>query len=227
MKLLKMQNVYKLILFLFVPLNLMAQSNPVIFDKTNFALINSNFAVRLAAEKTAQNRANELKGNLDKVNENYTKLIVAKNVVSDALGNVNSALKNSLAVREMGNIIVDIYSNSRYLLEIGAKYPLYSHIAKVHMENAILQALALEKDISNIALKGKEHNILMNYHYRDVIIRDVYIRLKLINSGLLMASQSIEQAAKLGFLKGATPFGDWINSDVRIANEIINRAKNL
>lgn len=197
------------------------------FDATRFGLVNSNFAARLVGEATAQSSAEKIKKNFDKINENYAKLIVAKTLVDDALGNVNSALKNALAVKEINVTLIDILSNSQKLLSLGAKYPLYSPITKVYMENAYMQALALEKDITNIALKGKENNIIMNYNYRDQIVRDVFIRLRLINADLQLACRSIEQAASLGFLRGATPFGGWIDKDKQIVEQIINQAKYL
>jgi hypothetical protein len=197
------------------------------FDATRFGLVNSNFAARLVGEATAQNSAEKIKKNFDKINENYAKLIVAKTVVDDALCNVNSALKNGLAVKETLKTVEDIYENAMRLVQVGSKYPQYSHLTKVYIENAASQAMALQSDVLNIALKGKENNIIMNYNYRDQIVRDVFIRLRLINADLQLACRSIEQAASLGFLRGATPFGGWIDKDKQIVEQIINQAKYL
>lgn len=214
-----------LVMILLISPNLFSQS--VAFDKTTFQLVNSNFAVRLASEYAMQDQAKGIKDNLDKVNQNYAKLILAKATVEDALCNVNSALKNSLAIKEIGTIVTDIFSNSQKLLALGARYPHYSHITKVYMENAVMQALSLEKEIAEIALKGKEKNIVMNYNYRDQIVRDVFIRLRLINSNLQLACRSIEGAVSVGFLKGATPFGQWISNDRMIVEQIISQAKHM
>ncbi|MDR1501999.1 MAG: hypothetical protein LBT43_06045 [Prevotella sp.] len=197
------------------------------FDATRFGLVNSNFAARLVGEATAQSSAKKIKSNLDKVNENYAKLIVAKTIVDDALCNVNSALKNALAVKEVLNTLEEISESAILLVQTGSKYPQYSHLTKVYVENAALQAIALQNDVLNIALKGQEKNIIMNYNYRDQIVRDVYIRLRLINADLQLACRSIKQAASLGFLRGATPFGGWIDKDKQIVEQIINQAKYL
>jgi hypothetical protein len=197
------------------------------FDATRFGLVNSNFAARLVGEATAQSSAKKIKSNLDKVNENYAKLIVAKTIVDDALCNVNSALKNALAVKEVLNTLEEISESAILLVQTGSKYPQYSHLTKVYVENAALQAIALQNDVLNIALKGQEKNIIMNYNYRDQIVRDVYIRLRLINADLQLACRSIKRAASLGFLRGATPFGGWIDKDKQIVEQIINQAKYL
>ena len=222
-----MQRIYKIlfwIVFSLVPGICSAQYG-VGVDKEMFKIVNSNFAVRLAGEATAQNTANKIKKNMDKVNENYAKLIAAKTIVDDALCNVNSALKNALAVKETLKTVEEDYNNAARLMEIGSKYPQYSHITKVYVENAAVQAMALQSDVLNIALKGQEKNIIMNYNHRDQIIRDVFIRLRLINSNLQLARTSIEQAVSLGFFKGATPFGQWASSDKDIVDQIIAQAK--
>lgn len=226
-----MQKKYKVLvtaIFIFcgVSLNTRAQY-PVKFDAENLLIQNLNFVARESAEQLERKSANKMKSNLDKMNENLTQVIWAKNVVSDALQNVNSALKNSLAIKDMGSIMIDIYNNSEKLISIGIKHPQYSHITKVYVENTILQALAINNEISSFALKGGNDNVLMNYRHRDAIIRDVYIRLRIINGNLHLATVAINNAISLGFWKGATPFGSWINSDRAIAQDIINRAKRL
>lgn len=196
-------------------------------DTEMFKIVNSNFAVRLVGESTAQNTANNIKKNLDRVNENYAKLIAAKAIVDDALCNVNSALKNALAIKEMANTTQGIYLNIAALWSIGVKYPHYSHLTKKYVEDAFAQAVALQGEVTNIALKGSEKNIVMNYNQRDQLIRDVYIRLRLILSDLQLARMSIEQAVSLGWFKGATPFGQWVSNDKQIVEQTIAQAKSI
>lgn len=196
-------------------------------DTEMFKIVNSNFTVRLVGEATAQNTANKIKKNLDKVNENYAKLVAAKAIVDDALCNVNSALKNALVIKEIWNTSNEVYISMTELWAIGQKYPHYSHLTKKYIEDAIAQAIALQSEVTNIALKGSEKNIVMNYNHRDQLIRDVFIRLRLINSDLQLARMSIEQAVSLGWFKGATPFGQWVSNDRQIVEQTIAQAKNI
>lgn len=227
MKLLKMQNVYKFVCTLFligISISVSAQY-PVKYDVENHLLQNLNFFAREGGEDLNQRQSTKIKNNLDEMNKDIAKVILAKNMVSEGLLNVNSALKNSLAVKDMIRILEDITSNANALMQIQMKNPLYARLARKYVTDAVHQAISLHDEISKIALSNR--NIAMNWQYRDGIIREVYVRLRLINSDLTLAKRSIEMAMRVGFWRGATPFGNWVNTDKRIALGIINRIKHL
>lgn len=199
-------------------------SQNAIIDIGRFELLTANHAMRVVSEKQFQNDAKAMKSNLDKINENYLKVVAAKAVITEALFNVNSALKNAKSVQYIAEQVLQINKNAQDLIKICANNPEYTHLARKYVDNIIVQCAGLQADVSKLALSGA-NNIMMNYHERDGIIRDVSVRLSLINSNLTLITRSIKKAKSIGWLKGATPFGNWINQDRRIVEDIIRRSK--
>lgn len=199
-------------------------SQSAVVDLGRVELLTANHAMRILSENQFQSDAKSMKSNLDKINENYLKIIAAKAVINEALFNVNSALKNAKSVQYIAEQIVEINKNTQNLINVCASNPEYTHLARKYVDNIIVQCTGLQTEISKLALSGA-NNIMMNYHERDGIIRDISVRLTLINSNLTLITRSIKKAKSVGWLKGATPFGNWINQDKRIVEDIIRRSK--
>lgn len=222
-----MRKIYSLLLILIcVCLNVNAQWYDLIYDSEHLNIINQNHAMRLLSEKQFQNSQSDMKKKLDKINENFLKVIAAKKMVEESLFNVNSGLKNARSVHNISDLVIDITKNISKLSSVCSKHPEYSFVSKKYIIYAVNEVTALQKEVTEFALSGKK-NIMMNYHQRDGVLRDVQIRLSLINSNLILSRRSIERAISLGFIKGATPFGDWISRDEYLVRNIINRSKYL
>lgn len=221
-----MRKIYStILLFLCVNLNSYSQYG-TIFDATHLQLVMENNAMRTISEKQFQSTGKGMKDKLDKINQNYLKVVATKLIVEQSLCSVNSALLNAKSVQNIATQIEEITSNMEKLSTVCRDNPQYSYVGRKYIEYAVEQSLALQTEVTQFALSGSK-NIVMNYQQRDEVIRDIAMRLSLINANLILTRNSINRAVRLGFIKGASPFGDWINTDERMVQDIITRSKYL
>ncbi|MDO5664483.1 MAG: hypothetical protein Q4G63_04390 [Bacteroidia bacterium] len=181
----------------------------------------------MASEMQFENITRKSNDYLNDANKNLAKFLVAKKKVHDALLNVNSAFKNSLQVKQIATQIGDIFKNIDGLRAEIASEPQYAVFVRNYINNLVYHSLALSEMVTKIALTGGENNILMNYQQRDELLRDVSVRLSLINANLSLMREHIYFAKADGFWKSINPFKDWIGQDRRIVGDIIRRSKYL
>ena len=107
-----MQNKTLLSLLLSAGLMSSADAQRVVYDKRHFQAVNENAVARQAAELTHNNYLEKIDQNLNNINTNVSSVVLAQTIIYEGLSNVNSVLKNGLAVRNMSVIIADLISYS-------------------------------------------------------------------------------------------------------------------
>lgn len=202
-----------------------AQDN-VWLDSEMLSLVIQNQVVRESSELYLQREATNSKNKLQKINEAYIQVVAIHTQLVDALENVNSTFTQIHKVKNIVNQTNGIMVNAVKVAQLCSQHPQYSSLVQKHIVNALQHVTGLREDMDKIALRGS-NNLLMNYRERDEIIRTITIRLALINANLVLMRKSLERAIKLGFWKSVVPFGNWVNTDMRMVNDIIRRSKFL
>lgn len=198
----------------------------IIFDREHAALNTENSLVRnLSASGQAKNAKENLSAYNNMTTSHATILIIQERI-ENSLFNVNSALKNALAVKDITEQIAQLYTELNIVMETCREYPEFSFLGRQYLEYGAEQAIALSNEVQTFALSGSG-NIMMNYRERDEVIRDIQVRIGLIRANLQLVTITLRRAAKIGFLKAATPFGNWLNNDKILVKDIIKRSKYL
>lgn len=214
------------LLLLIIGISSTVYSQDVIIDTEMSNLVIQNYITRSASESFLKNQASNAKKNLDKMNEAYLQVVFVHDQIVNSLENVNSSFKQIHKIKNMSVYVSEIMSNSAAVVNLCANHPQYSTLGYKHAQNALQHVIALQSEVTNFALKGT-NNLLMNYRERDEIVRDISTRLVLINANLVLIRKAIERAIRVGFFRSVVPFGDWLNTDVRMVENIIRRSKFL
>src|SRR5689334_8535397 len=100
----------KLLIVLLLPLcfSRSAFSQEYVIDPIYLESVIANGAVRSAAESTHNEYLGKINNNLNNINVNVGSVVLAQTIIYNALANVNSALKNGIAVKNMAVTVADM-----------------------------------------------------------------------------------------------------------------------
>lgn len=217
----------KYILLFALCFNLYAlKAQSVAFDPQHFASVVENQAVRSAAESTHNQYLGKINDNVEQVNTNVGSVALAQTMIYNALANVNSALKDGLAVRNVTFITGDIIYYLGQAMELAKDDPvLLLTTAKIQNEMGP-RAVALVSDISGYVLKEGD-NVLADYNGRDELLRKVIQQLQILDSMAYGTWKTMYWAAERGLLKTLNPWANFIYQDKAFVLQIIQNAKYL
>ncbi|TKC08020.1 hypothetical protein FA048_12720 [Pedobacter polaris] len=198
----------------------------LVFDRAHFNIVNENGAVRNAAEITHNQYLGKIDNNLQDINVNVGSVVAAQTMIYQGLSNVNSALKNGLAVKNMAYIVADIVSYSSKMVEMGKAEPYLLLFAENMGRQMKARSFSLVNEVSEFILK-EGSNVLMDYNARDQLLRKVTKELQIIAGLTYGAWKAMYWAKQKGIIKSLNPWAAYINNDKIIVNDIIRNAKYL
>ncbi|WEA01726.1 hypothetical protein [Mucilaginibacter sp. SJ] len=198
----------------------------VVFDPQHFAAVVQNTAVRSGAETTHQRYLNKINDNIEDVNLNAGVVVTAQTIIYNGLSNVNSALKNGIAVRNISVIVSDILSYSNQLISLSKDEPYLLVFAGQMTSEMRQRAMALLNDVSGFALK-EGNNMLADYNARDALLRRITEHLQIIDGLAYGAWKAVFWAKQRGIVASLNPFAEYISQDRALIDRIIQNAKYL
>ncbi|WP_158829076.1 hypothetical protein [Mucilaginibacter lacusdianchii] len=207
-------------------LSLCCRAQRVVVDRQHLATVLQNGTVRSAAESTHEQYLSKISGNIDDLNTNMSSVVLAQTIIYESLSNVNSALKDGLAVRNMGVIIADMSRYVNQALDIARDQPYLLLFAGSIAAQMRTRATALVTDVSSFILKEGD-NVLADYNARDQLLRKVTQQLQILDGLAYGAWKSIYWARQRGLMASATPFAAYLAQDQAVVNRIIQQAKYL
>lgn len=197
-----------------------------VFDPQYFASVMANGAVRSSAEETHNQYLGKIHTNIDDININVGSVVTAQNMIYNGLANVNSALKDGLAVKNMAIITNDMISYLDQALELAKEEP-YLLLFASNIENEMrIKAMGLVSDVSGYILKSGD-NVLADYNSRDQLLRKVTQRLQILDGLAYGAWSAMYWAKERGLVASLDPFQSFINKDKFFVQQIIQNAKYL
>lgn len=217
----------KYILMLFaLCLSLSAFSQQYVIDERYLSSVLANTSVRNSAEVTHNKYLGNINNNLNTVNTNVSTVVAAQTIIYNSLSNVNSALKDGLAIKNMTVITGDIIYYLGQAAELARNDPALLLFVSQYQNYMGPHITALVSDISGFVLKEGD-NVLADYNARDQLLRKIIQQLQIIDGLAYGAWRTMFWAAERGLLSSANPFAKWINKDKNFANQIITNAKYL
>jgi hypothetical protein len=215
-----------LLLFAFSFVLLAAKAQQIVFDPQHLAAVIGNGAARSAAETTHNDYLGKIDNNLNSINTNVSSVVLAQTIIYNALADVNSALKNGMAVRNIAVLVENMISCLRQCLDLAKSQP-YLLLFAENIENEMrLRAVSLVSDVSGYILKAGS-NILADYNSRDQLLRKVTQQLQILDSLAYGAWRAMYWAKQRGIIATVNPYAGWISKDKAFVTQIISNAKYL
>lgn len=198
----------------------------VVIDPQHALAVGENAAVRSSAETMHNNYLGKINTDLNDINVNVGSVVLAQNIIYNGLSNVNSALKNGLAVKNMAVIVADITNYLGQCTELARSQPYLLLFASNFETSIRIRALALVSDVSGYVLK-EGSNVLADYNGRDQLLRTVMQQLQIIDGLAYGAWRAMYWAKQRGIIASVNPYAGWINKDKAFVSQIIANAKYL
>jgi hypothetical protein len=203
---------------------LMAQE--YVIDYQHLIAVSQNAAVRSGAEATHEQYLGKINNNINDLNTNVGSVVLAQTMIYEGLSNVNSALKDGLAVKNIAVIIADMTGYINQALAMAKSEPyLLAFTGNIAAEMRT-RSLTLVSDVSGYVLK-EGNNVLADYNSRDQLLRKIITQLQILDGLAYGAWKSMYWAKQRGFIASATPFAGWVNQDKNYVSQIIQNAKYL
>ncbi|MEZ2338414.1 hypothetical protein AB6735_22390 [Mucilaginibacter sp. RCC_168] len=204
--------------------SLMAQQ--YVIDYQHLIAVSQNAAVRSGAEVTHEQYLGKINNNINDLNTNVGSVVLAQTMIYEGLSNVNSALKDGLAVKNIAVIIADMTGYINQALAIAKSEPYLLAFAGNIAAEMRTRSLTLVSDVSGYILK-EGNNVLADYNSRDQLLRKVITQLQILDGLAYGAWKSMYWAKQRGIIASATPFAGWVNQDKAYVSQIIQNAKYL
>jgi len=219
-----MKVIFYLMVFCMCPFLLLAQR--VVFDARHLAIVNENAVVRNAAEISHNELLSKINKSLDIIDINTSSVVLVQSMIYSSLSNVNSALKNGLALRDMYAVCEEIIGYGREMGKLGINEPYLVLFSEQMIRDIRKRSAQMMTEISGFVLKEGQ-NILMDYNNRDELIAGIRADLQIIRGLAYGAWKAMYWAKVRGVIKLLNPFQGFINRDAQIVSDILTKTKYL
>jgi len=214
-----------LIAFSFV-LSAFSYGQEYVFDAQHLLAVMENGAARNSAEVAHNQYLSKINSNLENIGINMSSVVLAQTIIYNALSDVNSAIKDGVAVKNMTVTISDMISYLNQCLDLAKSQPYLLLFAQNIEQQMQVRAIALVSDVSGFVLK-EGGNVLADYNARDQLLRKVTQELEIMDSLAYGAWRAMYWAQQRGLIASINPYQSFINKDKLFVQQIIGNAKYL
>ncbi len=217
----------KLILLLFaLSFSTRVLAQRIVFDRRHFAIVNENNAVRLSAELSHQSDLREITSHLKDIQLNLTGVILTEQLIYASLTQVENGLKSAYALRQIGELSLEIITESKEVLDAARSSPALLLFAQTNCQQLEGRGVKLVQEVSTVVMREGE-NLLMDYASRDALLKKISLELKTIRALLYSIKKCMYWAKVNGMLQTANPFKSFINTDKRMVENLLLNYKTL
>ncbi|MFA6082792.1 hypothetical protein [Mucilaginibacter sp.] len=202
------------------------QAQEYVIDYRHLVAVSQNASVRSGAEFTHDQYLGKINNNINDLNANVGSVVLAQSMIYQGLSNVNSALKDGLAVKNIAVIIADMTGYINQALQMARTEPHLLIFAGNMAAEMRTRSLALVTDVSGYVLK-EGNNVLADYNARDQLLRKVITQLQILDGLAYGTWKAMYWAKERGVIASLNPFANFISQDIRIVDQIIQNAKYL
>jgi len=142
------------------------------------------------------------------------------------LSEVSGVMKSLLAVKDIAEISQDILSDVNKAIAIAGDNPAYLLFAQAGASEFRSRALSLSAELSAFVLKGGWDN-LMDSGERSKLLNRIATQLMILRGVSYGMYRAMYRARQIGLLNALNPYAGFINTDKRIADDILSKLKIL
>jgi hypothetical protein len=215
-----------LILILISAISFEAYSQTYVFDERHFAIVHANGAMRNISEIGYHRSLEIINNNTDDIGLNSASLALVNTMILNSLTQVNEGLKDAIQVKNIGKTILHINEVSTEVYDIAQQNPILLLFAEEYVLQAKTRGLNLVTEVSSFILK-ESNEVLINYNVRDQLLDTVQTELQVILAYMIAVRNSMYWANVNGVIKMLNPYQDFINKDLALSNQIIQKRKSL
>lgn len=146
-----------------------------------------------------------------------------QNKIYKGLSEVNSALTDAFIVKSIYNNVKRTLENIKEVTNEASRDPRYAIFIADEAKLFKTRCTTMTTDLIQ-TLTGGEFN-LMSSGQRRTVLRDIDLETKLLVSHSYLMLLAMRRAKMNGFWNSLLPFQRWVNKDVRVARDVINRSK--
>ena len=198
----------------------------VVIDTRHLAVVNENAVIRTTAEVSHTELLRKINASLDNINTNTSSIVLAQSLIYSSLSNVNSALKNGLALRDMYSVCEEIIGYGREMGKLAVNEPYLVLFSEQIIKDIGKRSAGIMAEVSGYVLKEGQ-DILMDYNSRDELLAKVRTDLQIIRGLAYGAWKAMYWAKQRGVVSMLNPFQHFINRDKQIVADIISKTKYL
>jgi hypothetical protein len=149
-----------------------------------------------------------------------------QNKIYQGLSQVASVINNITTIKEIADCGTDIVNDVEQSITLAQSDPVLLLFAEQGARDFETRAAALAADVSAFVLKADSKN-LMDSGERGKLLNHIANEMRILR-GIAYGMQRAMYWAKMkGLWQSLNPWATWQNMDVRIANDVLTRAKYL
>ncbi|TCD28745.1 hypothetical protein EZ456_05020 [Pedobacter psychrodurus] len=184
--------------------------------------------------------ASVINGQLNRTNDNLSliskgqlavtgQLLIVNDMqdrIYQGLTQVATVMNNLVSVKEIGEIGLDIVGDVEKTVALAKSDPVLLLFAEQGAREFKVRALSLGAEVGAFVLKGGKGN-LMDAGERSKLLNNIATQMRMLRGTAYGMHRAMYWAKMKGLFAALNPWADWVNMDVRIANQVISEAKYL
>jgi len=216
----------KTILFVLLLLCHNGFSQRIVLDRGHLKSVVENNAVRISSELIHGERLEQINSGLGQIKLNMGAVILTEELIFRSLTQVDQGLKSAMAVKQIGEVSLEILSESRAVLKAASQAPYLLLFAQATCQQMADRGVKLAGEVSSVVLKERS-DLLMDFSKRDALLGKISLELKTIRALLYSIKKCMYWAKINGLLHTVNPFGGFINTDKRMVENLLLNLKSL
>lgn len=149
-----------------------------------------------------------------------------QNKIYTGLSQVASVISNLTTIKDIADCGSDIITDVESSVQLSRSNPVLLLFAEQGARDFQRRAATLAADVSAFVLKGGTDN-LMDSGERGKLLNHIAQEMRILRGIAYGMNRSMYWAKMNGVFHSLNPWAEWQNTDVRIANDVLNNAKYL
>ncbi|MFN3773449.1 hypothetical protein [Cloacibacterium normanense] len=216
-----------LIIYIFIFFGLYTlKGQIVVFNEKLYFQLTKNQAVRIQSNQLFFNSYEKQRKLYDEINQKILQAVAIQDYIYKQLTNVNYAIKQSKQMYYVYQNLGKISKNSEKMLSLSTKHPEYAVLLTRYYNQITLESLKLKNELSEEILK-EAHDFLIDPYDRQMLINNIFMRLRIINGAILYINLRLENGNKTPYLYQVPRINNYVNIDRSIIKDIVYKYKLL
>jgi len=211
----------KAILLFFLLLGaLVSTAQRIVLDRGHLKSVTENNLARISAELSHGRALQDIDDRLGEIHLNLGSVILTERLIYRSLTQVDQGLKNAMALRQIGELSLEIITQSREVLTMASSAPHLLLFAERTCAQMAARGTRLVGEVSALVLK-EGPDLLLDFSKRDALLKKISLELKTIRALLFSIKKCMYWAKINGIWRSANPFSGFINTDKRTVENLL------
>ncbi|WP_462254680.1 hypothetical protein [Ferruginibacter sp.] len=138
---------------------------------------------------------------------------------------VSSTVHNAYQIYDCYTLLKSIYENESKMIAEAQQNPLALIFAVKFQNEMVVKAIAYYRQIAAFILKENDEKLLMDAGERTLLLTTILEDLRAIEAYAVSSYYRVHWAVQDGIIKTLNPFGNFVNKDAQIVQDILRNWK--